>query len=523
MSSSIQVDMFAVRLGASVLLQFQAGTRTVRVLADAGYAKYNVAGKLDLMGDFGDGRMHIDLIIGTHYDGDHLAGLVDVIEREDITIGEAWLPPVADDTLASAGRPLSSDMLAMRFRGDRGSANLKAYLDAKRAVISRQTSLLREVASRFRDTTDKLFRMDKSALRALTIDNVLDEPDAVAGLDAQIAYFQSVLEGANAVLGKAGASHADVDHGPARPLTQPVEDLYTPWIDPIASDKSRLLNFLSERPDRATASLKNLAGIQKSAAKDAITASWLKKVVDALDAKGVPIRCETVEPGEPRRFIWSNEGKRFIPNERGSSSGPVLELLGPSEYLVEKYWKRLPVGTYMLKALSYTLPYEDITPANELSYIMRFEYKGQGILISGDAGCVDFRENEDGDYYPKLLGKLLPIHVMQVAHHAGHNAYFYHSLLEAGFAEQEERSLLLLSHGVDDDKRPSRVFDRFIAEVRKDGDDVELLFTSRPLPERVANFTTLIHAPVGETAEEGDIRLTYDRTWLVRSHAIKAN
>lgn len=32
---------------------------------------------------------HIDLMIGTHYDADHLAGLVDIVENKMICIGEA--------------------------------------------------------------------------------------------------------------------------------------------------------------------------------------------------------------------------------------------------------------------------------------------------------------------------------------------------------------------------------------------------------------------------------------------------
>jgi len=516
MATHIQLDMFAVRLGASVLLQFNNGSRTVRVLADAGYAKYGVAGKLDLMRDFGDRQMHIDLIIGTHYDGDHLAGLVEVIEREDITIGEAWMPPVADDTRSRTNRARSTDMLAHLFRGDEGAAQLQRYLSEKRDVIEQQQAKQKNILSSYRDTTERPMRFQKEAWASSRVQP--QEAQSTGEPLAEKDYFVGTLERVNALLGKPHATHADVDHAVERPMS---EERYAdggPHYDLL--DEKR--GYYFSRPERAEVALLNLASIERSAAQDAITASHLKKVVDALDAKGVPIRCEVIDPGIPRRFVWSSEDRRFIPNEQGRTQGPTLQLMGPSSYLVEKYWRRLPLGDYMYKALRYVLPHETITPANELSYIMRFEHKGQGVLITGDAGCVDFKENEDGDYYPALLEKLLPVQVIQVAHHAGHNAYFYHSLLEAGFAEQKERSLLLISHGVDDKSRPSSVFDRFIAEVRKDGDDVQLLFTSRPLPEKVVNFKALIHKPVGTEGAEGDIRLVYDGSWKVRSHAIKA-
>ena len=44
----LQLDMFAVELGAAILLQFETEDRIVRILADAGEAKHNVDAKLAL-------------------------------------------------------------------------------------------------------------------------------------------------------------------------------------------------------------------------------------------------------------------------------------------------------------------------------------------------------------------------------------------------------------------------------------------------------------------------------------------
>lgn len=517
---SIQVDMFAVRLGASVLLQFKVGRRTVRVLADAGYSKYDVANKLDLMKDFGDGKMHIDLVIGTHYDGDHLAGLVDVVERGDITIGEAWMPPVADDTRPSARRFRSADLLPVLFQGEDGDEQLMRYLQVKRSTIERTEELDAEVIRRSQKFRDEQY-LSELMVRRTSAQSYRVSAEHTA-MESIHEFFRAALTRANAILGRTNSSHADVDYS-SEAIDRNLRhfDRFTPF-DSLGVNKENMLRYIGERPERTEAAMMNLASIVRSTAQGALTATHLKKVVDALRKKNVPIRCETIDAGEPRRFVWHDKDQRFIPSAQISTDGPVLELLGPSDYLVEKYWRRLPVGDYMVKALHYALPYESITPANELSYIMRFEYKRQGILVTGDAGCVDFRKDDDGPYYPKLLQRLLPLHVMQVAHHGGHNAYFYHSLLEAGYAKQKDESLLLLSHGVDDISRPSQVFDRFIAEVRKDGDDLKLLFTSRPLPNKVVNFRALIHKPVGAIGAEGDIRLSFDGAWNVNTHAIKA-
>jgi hypothetical protein len=70
----------------------------VRVLADAGvkasgYPVDHVHRKLqEVFESFGDPHRGIDLIIGTHYDEDHLRGLVPIIADETVDIGEAWLP-----------------------------------------------------------------------------------------------------------------------------------------------------------------------------------------------------------------------------------------------------------------------------------------------------------------------------------------------------------------------------------------------------------------------------------------------
>lgn len=145
----IQVDLFQVGLGASLLIQFETEQGHVRVLADAGVQHGRDPAECwpriaDAMRSFGDNRARIDLMIGTHYDADHLEGLVPVIEDETIEIGEAWLPPVADDTQVGALGTLPADeqFLAFKFAKP-GDEALLDYL--------REKALRLEVLTRFRE------------------------------------------------------------------------------------------------------------------------------------------------------------------------------------------------------------------------------------------------------------------------------------------------------------------------------------------------------------------------------------
>src|SRR5215831_4724245 len=140
-TSTIQVDMFDVQLGAALLLQFRNNDgHVVRVLADAGvdpksgYAQNHVLAPLkQAMKDFDGANPRLDLIIGTHYDADHLEGLIPIINDRSIDISEAWMPPVANDTVSHSldDEPEERELLAKQFDSDDGSAVLQNYFHSK--------------------------------------------------------------------------------------------------------------------------------------------------------------------------------------------------------------------------------------------------------------------------------------------------------------------------------------------------------------------------------------------------------
>lgn len=528
--SEIQVDMFEVQLGAALLLQFKTNSgKTIRVLADAGvtasgYQSDHVHRKLaDAFSTFDKKTQRLDLIIGTHYDADHLKGLVPIIEDKKIDIGEAWMPPVANDTVMHAMEESIQDrhLLGHQFAGEEGEQVMRAYLNAK-ADVCDQLRDLERMADEYQPNTRKVERE-----RYPFTDRWEGE------VESGVAYFAEHVRDANNTLGQSGHIHADEDVRTPLAAEENLERPLRPYITrdllflrrlPYWSDDRRREYFQhvwSENRSLAMAQARSMAYIRRAAAKDAINATSLYKVIKALKARKIPTLYRLIGDGRPRRFVWKDDRNRFVPGPLLKSDGPELTLLGPSESLVKKHWNKLPIGEYFAMLAVTSIPVKSITASNQLSYVVRFSAKEQGLLVCGDAGCVDFKPAR-GKYYKELVNALLPLHIIQVAHHGGNNAHFYNVLLEAGYPAQTDPSLLLLSHATDDKFRPSKEFDLFIEQARKEGDDMKLLFTSRPTADKVRDYQQIIHPVVGNTNEVGDIRIQFaDGRWEVLSHAVR--
>lgn len=526
--------MYEVQLGSAMLLQFHCpDNKWVSVLADAGvnapgYSESHVNNKLSatLLNKSND-RYRIDLIIGTHYDKDHLSGLVPIIENNNIDIGEAWLPPVANDTELHALNEMldESDFLVNQFIEDDGIHRLQRYV-AKKHKLCRDISSLIAISN---NKESELFENNKVNFREYS--NRLEQE---GNLDQWDYQFNQYLNEANDVLKSKDCTHAaDLESVYNKREEKKLYEnsfFYRSMSGRLLyGDRPAIKKLFTQRWSHSNELMKrdaySLAYIQRSTAKDAINATALYKVVVALKKRNIPIRCRVIDDGEPRRFVWKSAKQQFIPSIKMSSDGPVLTLLGPSEGLIKKHWHRLPVGQYMLKLAYADIPIKGITPSNQLSYVVRFEHEEQGILVTGDAGFVDFRPGRK-KYFPKLIDALLPLNVVQVAHHGGNNAHFYRVLLEAGYENQEENSFLLLSHATDDHYRPSTEFGKFIEKIRSDDENVSLLFTSKPMKVKVNDYIDLIHPvePSGSSPQDvGDVCMEYtiNSGWNIVSHAIE--
>lgn len=513
--NKIQIDMFEVQLGAAILLQFGTDAAVVRVLADAGvkarcYANDHVLKKINPLLANGDRR--IDLIIGTHYDEDHLNGLVPIIDDNSIEIGEAWMPPVANDTEQRAfDRAITSrDLLAHQFSGEEHRKVLAAYLRTKRSnietVLDFEAALNGDgipVAQRGREVSPSL-----------------------ADEEGNLSFFREQLRDVTEDQADHGVEQEIEPHPVVEQvLTEVRHSAYPYWhyMYDITADglRKEVKEIRKQAPELAMARALSLAGIRRNLAKDAINAKALYDVVQALGRRSIPIRSEVIDDGVPRTYRWDAGRRRFLLSKRGEQ-GLTFTLLGPSKSLVRKHRDILPVLYASRVALAFRGEIRSITPSNQLSYIGCFGFSGQRILITGDAGCVDFAVDRKS-YFPDLLSELKPLHVIQVAHHGGNNAHFYRVLAAADYPEQEEKSFLLLSHAYHDKTRPSDLFHDFLMTTLGEGDDVKLLFTSEPGKEKVVDYLAAIYPPVGPRGNVGDVRLWYSEgsTWTVEKHAIK--
>ena len=86
----------------------------------------------------------------------------------------------------------------------------------------------------------------------------------------------------------------------------------------------------------------------------------------------------------------------------------------------------------------------------------------------------------------------------------------------------QAKSLLLVSHATHDKHRPSKEFGRFVEEVRKQGDGVQIIFTSEPSAGKVRDCRDIAHSPVWATGKVGALRGEFDgRAWRLVSHAVQ--
>lgn len=524
LTHSIQLDMFEVQLGAGLLLQFRTPRGTVRVLADAGvdssYPPDHVHKKLsDRIPPGSDGLCRIDLVIGTHYDADHLKGMVDIIKDGSIEIGEAWLPPVANDTEyqeAPAGE-LEPHSLAAQLAGSNGRQVLGKYLLAKANSVELRARDTHEVA-RFESIgmEPRVFSWARRSVGPsfqMQYQEAVAEPGELSSTKEEdeiiveaITWFAQRLAGMDE---HQGSSHADDPTGVPEAFELADQPVLLRRGDGAALDPAKLNEAVQH--------------IRKSEVKDAINAAWLARIVGALKSRSIPIQCINIEDGEPERFVWSVDDQRFVKEFGADLESPLtLHLLGPSKGLVRKHWERLPIGAYAQQTARRNIPIRGITPSNQLSYIATFEFQEQRILVCGDAGCVDFKPTANGDeYYEALVAGLKDLNVVQVAHHAGNNAHYYRVLEAAGITDQERSVFFLLSHAVNDKHRPSEVFADFMRGLGDRSGD-RLLFTSQPRSEKVGTFLSKINDVTGTPSDRGDVILVFDRSgWSVSQHLVQ--
>lgn len=573
----IQVDMFPVGLGSAMILQFRnQDSDDIRILADGGVgrgiSKYTVRdellGNLALCNDSKTSR--IDLIIGTHYDADHLSGLVPIIEDFRFDIGEVWLPPIVNDAAPPIGVGIDtkdSDLFVHQLyeetndgeklgqyrvhvakvceillksalsefdgkevyrRVNMGiSERLKQITDA--LIESYERRLMKEIDNSFRELEIFLAKcqhhLKESGEGEATGGTLFDTFDMGSGDQWQLGHCdESWPYPPPGWDGKVGGEwDANVLWStPPHPYLRLHEAIHFRRTKVLPRQGSHRLSKKSEY----TAILQ----LMKGQARNAINASALDGVVKAIRSRNaqhsrkVSIQCHMIRGGIPKRFVWQAATRRFDSSGSVESTGPSLTVLAPSRKLALKHLSLLPTGPQGLMAMAFRYDLKWITPSNQLSYVVRAEYMDQGVLISGDTGLVDFvtKVRCPRRYHRSLIRQLAPLSVIQIAHHGGRNWYFYEVLMESRFWKRHKPAFLLLSHAVNDSSRPSQIFGKFVADLSGQGCEVSVLFTSQPRHCHVSHFQSQVHGPVGPEFKEGRFSISFDgHAWSVDKHAIK--
>ena len=570
--TSIQIDMFEVQLGAALMLQFQLQNGdVVRVLADAGvnkssgYSSEHVYNKLfenngnptSVWTDFSSKKPKLDLIVGTHYDEDHLNGLIPIIENNNLDIDEIWLPPVQDDDEKVNADSVSSGELNLvqRIMADDSGKVLKHYLSRRLDLIEKLEKIYETALEQFeqKDNSRHEHLQELKKTRQNRTNYFREKP--LGDSNNIIEFFEAQLSYANKVLDQQSFDHAmKCQEDENQAFCDEIEilkyqRLNFPWFERIGLWEHDLFVksiLLGQWKNESTFRSCHIAleTIRKSAAKEAINATNLCKVVDAIKYRrskdcNTRIVSEAISQGIPRYFRWN--GVKFQEANKHNPSELGFHLMGPSHELVAQLHDKIPIGTYLLAYCNADLKSGSVTPSNRLSYVMRFHLNDQAILITGDAGFSDFAPPKPKfappktkNYYPDLQKLLTPLHVVQIAHHGGNNHRFYQALDAAGMPSQKDWSFLLLSHAFNDASRPRVEFSRFVAQFRNNkNDNVSVLFTSQPLKDKVESILELIHPVVpttNQSANTGDVRLTYPAVsdpgrggtlWKVEKHCIQ--
>lgn len=526
----IQLDMYEVQLGAAVLLQFNNHGNPVRILADAGihaggYSRDHVHKKLrgSFQGFNSNAPASIDLLLGSHYDKDHLDGLIDVASDTSIAITEAWLPPVEDDSdsieLVDAEVDAQSYFpLGMKFAGEAGDAEFDRYIQSQRERCEEALELRTQVLDAIPDLNQSAYSEEHDLMQEQAASVKLTSHESIE------PYFEFQILGAEQDLGLTGQRRYAVRQAGEKVDDEQISQIEE-FVESFSRDQSSLppMNFQQDS-QLGLNIFARAALVRKSAARNAINASSLKKLVDELNNRNIPIRFERISQGIPQFYLLNANGE-FRPVSKSIYTGsiePKLTLLGPSEMLIKKHKNLLPIYQTTLM-LAEIIPIKSITPSNQLSYVAKFEFQGQSILVSGDTGFVDFKPPGRNPYFQALLNELDNLDIVQIAHHGGNNAHFYRALLKAPFGSMQGTTpFLLLSHRTHDHYRPSSTFDQFVTQLNNAGSVPKILFTCEPMLTRVQNFTHLIAPVVGAQRSNGDVRLEFDgQNWSVEAHAVR--
>ncbi|SOB80690.1 hypothetical protein SAMN06297144_1190 [Sphingomonas guangdongensis] len=514
---TIEVTMYDVGLGSAVLLTFKDGDHTVRVLADGGDARagIRVEESLKKLLTHGTGkRAPLDLVIGTHYDADHLDGLTHIIKSGRVDIRQLWLPPIADDESGRDYGRLAQDesLLVNRFRSEDGSAAFETYVrgkDERRRTLSDLDRMLAWVG----ENDDRSDQPKPSSHNPS--ERTLEDWRRVFGEELEAAYK---------IVGTRGCEHVpDADLVRLSASSYDIIDDLAIMSRPNPAAIGSLIRETKRRGileggHSLMAARAQLAHMRVTNAKNAINAVALKALLNEIPTtSSIIVESHRCSDHRPKRFRWT--AGLFV--RSAEAGGVTATLLSPTDRLVADRRDRLPSDVIGFGAKRWDR-LEGLSHSNQLSYVIRFDAEGQGVLITGDSGFDGFARGRDraSEYESGLTDHLKGLSVIQAPHHGGISRHFYRAINSAGFAKETAPCFLLLSHERHSAHRPATALPDYLSTLPA-GHGLKLLFTSEPAAEQVAGCHERF-ASVTKTDREphGEIVLKCDKSWSVIRHTV---
>lgn len=374
----------------------------------------------------------LSLVVGTHYDGDHLAGLQRVVETYGACIDLALVPPVVHP-LDAYGRVPGARELGWDVRrekwfltGERGAVRdaegfLAEHLGSGPGALRRVLRQLDDAAREPAAHAHLLGRVagDLGGLPGRELEDLVDR-----AVHEQRRSDRSGVERVETAEGSRPGRDADPIEPSAptaaeiagdvarrhllRDLGRRLDPHEHPHLTRVLAVAMRVANSRDRRREPGESALawaaaltafsdeqRAVAGAVQRVVNDAVTARWLSSLIEALNRQHVP---------------WD---VAVAPDTARWLGGPVsLAQLAPLRRSVAAHHTLLPRGVpaYSLEAVPVTrLP----TVANRLSsvFAVREDSYSAGLLISGDSGFEALSAGAE-----PVIGHCA---LLDVAHHGG--------------------------------------------------------------------------------------------------------
>lgn len=469
---ALEVTFINVGQGACTLIRRAGWT----ALVDGG-----TPGKMEAYLDFFRAMGRIDLIVGTHYDKDHLGGLSTLIEAGVLTdIGHVLLPPHVNPSgtplRVSGGLPgfeRTSVLLPEQF-----AAGHQVH-DVFQKLEERVQGLVAQRGPETLGVGDSDLRRVEEMARSVTpVAGGSDEDGAGLALAARIA-LENDLPAISNVLG-VGAVLRSGSMGRA-----------------AAGGGRRGVS-------RHSAYAAGAAFI----AREMISATSLKRLVEALEAAG--------------KIRWSADAApdRATPYAGSSLSTAGLELwhLGPTHRYAHRHVTAIQKVWDDALRLVLTVDNRRPTLSNRLSHIVALrdrEDPRQGILITGDSGFDILTGPKADSLADGWEAAVRGNGIIELPHHGGNWGTFGSRI---GRALDGSSGQLLLYAGVGPDQAqpPSAEMAALAIKLRDVGGraPLEILLANRPLTSVLRDLAAVLPpAPAGPPM----VRLTWDGAWRAQA------